>query len=126
MCEIARPPLIDAGRVLVEASAVPATDEVPGDARALSAELRSLREENREFRERHLKQEADRDWWWEESRRHQADKAWFREECDRLSAALRTQQWDVRISSPLTASEAWAGYYYYYYCYYYYYHFYFY
>ena len=65
MCEIYG----RADQVRVEASAVPAADEVPRDAGALSAELRSLQKENREFRERLLKQEADRDWWWEESRR---------------------------------------------------------
>ena len=46
--------------------------------------------------------EADMNWWWNDSR-------WFRRDCDRLNATLRTGEWDVRISSQLTASEAWTN-----------------
>ena len=75
----------------------------------LSAGLRSLREANQALRDSLTQEKAESNFWYSESRRQLKDKLWYIGECYRLLAEDRTQQWDVRISSPLTDAEAWTG-----------------
>ena len=75
----------------------------------LSAGLRSLREANQALRDSLTQEKAESNFWYSESRCQLKDKLWYIGECYRLLAEDRTQQWDVRISSPLTDAEAWTG-----------------
>ena len=62
--------------------------------------LLRLQEANTMFQERILKLDENMKWWEERCK-------WFQGEYDRRHAALRTGDWDVRISSSLTQNVAW-------------------